>query len=87
MQRVTPERLADELEKVEQRRDPPVPVWFRRSVDSEEVAGELHGWASNPNGSDDGWRGLVTAPREYAPGFWTEWVGWVRQESIRQRTG
>jgi len=79
------ERLAEELRKVEQLRDPPVPVSFWLSIDSRETAGELHGWASNPNGADDGWRGLVIAPREYASGLWTTWVGWVRQESLRQR--
>jgi hypothetical protein len=84
-QPLPPERLQEEMRKVEQRRDPPVPVWFWLSVDSKEVAGELHGWAANPNGSDDGWRGLVTARREYASGFWTDWIGWVRQERIRQR--
>ena len=78
------DRLAEELRKVEQRRERPVPVWFWLSIDSREAAGELHGWASNPNGAEDGWRGLVVAPREYAAGFWTTWVGWVRQEDLRQ---
>jgi hypothetical protein len=77
--------MAEELAKVEQLRDPPVPVRFWLSVDSKDVAGELHGWAANPNGSDDGWRGLVTAAREFAAGFWTEWLGWVRLEQIRQQ--
>lgn len=85
MERVTSERLDEELAKAEEVRDPPVPVWAWLMLDSQEVAAELHGWSSNPNGSDDGLRGLVTAVREYSPGFRAEFCGWVRASHIRQR--
>ena len=60
-------------------------MWAWLSLDGREWAGELYGWAANPNGADDGWRGLVVAPREFARGFWAEFLGWVRAEQIRQR--
>lgn len=82
---LAPGRLEQELAKVEQRRDPPVAVWALR--DGVEVAGELHGWAENPRGSNDGWRGLVQGVREYAPGFWAEYLSWVRAEQVRERDG
>ncbi len=69
VQRLPEGRLEYELTKVGQPRNPPVPVWAWLSLDSQEWAGELFGWAANPNGADDGWRGLVLAPREFAPGF------------------
>jgi hypothetical protein len=77
--------LEYELTKVEQLREPPVRVWAWPRLDGREWAGELYGWAANPNGADDGWRGLVLAPREFAPGFWTQYLGWVPAERIRQR--
>jgi hypothetical protein len=61
VQRVQEGWLEYELTKVEQCREPPVPVWAWLSLDSREWAGELYGWAANPNGADDGWRGLVRA--------------------------
>jgi hypothetical protein len=85
MKRQPPERIAEECEKVTDRRDPPVPVWVWLTLDGREWAGELLGWADNPNGADDGLRGLVLAPREYAAGFWAEYLGWVRAEHIRRR--
>ncbi|HEX2074280.1 MAG TPA: hypothetical protein VHF92_10880 [Geodermatophilus sp.] len=42
----------------------------------------MYGWAENPNGAEDGWRGLVYAVREYAAGFEAEFLGWVRAEDI-----
>jgi hypothetical protein len=80
-------QLDFELTKVEQRREPPVPVWAWLSLDGREWAGDLYGWAANPNGADDGLRGLVLAPREFTPGFWAESLGWVPAERIRQRHG
>ena len=85
MQRVPPERLAEELGKVEDPRDPPVPVTAWLFLDGREWDGELLGWAVNPNGGDDGLRGLCVLAREYAPGFWTEALLWVPAEAIRQR--
>lgn len=82
---LAPGRLEQELAKVEQRRDPPVPVWAWLLLDSAEHAGELYGWAENPRGSGDGWRGLVRGVRQYAPGFHAEYLAWVRAEQIRQR--
>jgi hypothetical protein len=87
VQRPPEGRLDYERAKVEQPREPPVPVWAWLSLDSREWAGELFGWAANPNGADDGWRGLVVVPREFAPSFWTDFLGWVRVEHIRQRGG
>jgi hypothetical protein len=37
----------------------------------------------HPNGSNDGWRGLVFSVREFAPGFWAECLAWVRAEHVR----
>lgn len=78
-------RLDAELAKVQQRRDPPIPVVAWLHLDGREWDGVLHGWSQNPNGGDDGWRGLVQFTREYAAGFWTEALMWVRQEDIRRR--
>ena len=78
-------RLEQELAKVEDRRDPPVPVIAWLLLDGAEHDGLLLGWSANPNGSDDGWRGLVRLVREFAPGFWTEALHWVPAEQIRQR--
>lgn len=85
VQRLPAGRLDEELAKADEVRDPPVLVWAWLTLDSREVRGELYGWADNPNGADDGLRGLVLAPREYAPGFWAEYLGWVRAEHVRQR--
>lgn len=85
LQRLDPARLEEELGKVEDLRDPPVPVWAWLVLDGAEVAGELHGWAEDPRGADDGLRGLVLAVREFAPGFHAEYLGWVRAEHVRRR--
>jgi hypothetical protein len=57
-----------------------MPVYAWLSLDSREVAGDLLGWAENPDGSNDGLRGLVLAPQEFAPqefapGHWAENLG------------
>ena len=67
------------------RRDPPVPVAVWLGLDARWWDGVLHGWAANPNGGDTGLRGLVVAPREYAAGFWADYIGWVRPERVRRR--
>ena len=85
VQRLREGALRYELSKVEQPRDPAVPVWAWLPLDDREWASGLYGWAANPNGADDGWRGLVCAPREFAPGFWAEYLGWVRAVHIRRR--
>jgi hypothetical protein len=85
VQRVAQERLLRELGKAEQLRNPPVPVWAWLLLDGAELAGDLLGWAENPNGAGDGLRGLVLAVREYAPGHHAEFLGWVPAERIRQR--
>ena len=85
MQRMPRERIDEELAKADELRDPPVPVWARVMLGEPDLAGELYGWAANPNGADDGWRGLVLAPRQYAPGFWAEFLGWVSGDHIRKR--
>lgn len=69
VQRLPAGRLVEELAKVEDRRDPPVPVWAWLLLDGAEWPGLLHGWSSNPRGSGDGWRGLVVVEREFAPGL------------------
>lgn len=76
--------LEEQLAKVEDRRDPPVPVVVRLLLDGAEHEAELHGWSSDPNGANDGWRGLVFLVREYAPGFGAEALMWTRAENIRQ---
>ncbi|MCW2904675.1 MAG: hypothetical protein JWO67_6940 [Streptosporangiaceae bacterium] len=78
-------QLDYELGKCDELRNPPVPVWAWLSLDGREWAGDLYGWAANPNGADDGWRGLVGGVREFAPGFGAEFLGWVPAEHIRQR--
>ena len=67
---------------VDDLRDPPIPVVAWLTLDGEDREGLPYGWAENPCGADDGWRGLVGAAREYAPGFWAEYLGWVRAEQI-----
>jgi hypothetical protein len=86
-QRLNQERLERELDKLDDPRVPPVPVTVWLLLDGAEWDGLLHGWAANPNGADDGLRGLVVAVREFAPGFWAESAHWVRSENIRQRDG
>ena len=76
-----------ELSKADELRDPPVPVTAAHLFDGPEVAGLLYAWSANPNGADDGWRGLVRGVREFAPGFEAEFLTWVRAESIRPRIG
>lgn len=84
VEHLRPGALEDELALADERRDPPVPVAAWLSLDSREWVGELYAWAAKPNGSNDGWRGLVLLLREFAPGFWAEYLGWVRAEHIRQ---
>lgn len=78
-------KLDYELTKLDERRDPPVPVTALLLFDCPEVDGLLYGWSTNPNGAGDGWRGLVRGVREFAPGFEAEFLTWVRAEHIRQR--
>ena len=78
-------QLDYELDKCDELREPPVPVTAWLLLDSGAHDGLLYGWAADPNGADDGWRGLVGGVREYAPGFEAEFLGWVRVEHIRQR--
>src|SRR5690349_6211384 len=87
VQRLLAERLEYELTKVEQPRTPPVPVWAWLTLDSREWVGELFGWAANANGADDGCRGLVVAPREFAHGFWAEFVGGCETSTSVGATG
>ena len=86
-ERISQQRLQYELGKVDDPRDPPVPVVAWLGLDSRNRAGVLYGWAVNPNGADDGWRGLVRVVREYAPGFEAEYLGWVRAEHISRAEG
>ncbi|MCU1614721.1 MAG: hypothetical protein JWO98_2261 [Frankiales bacterium] len=86
VERLREGQLNFELEKVDEPREPPVPVTARLLLDSAEHDGLLYGWAVDPNGADDGWRGLVGGVREYAPGFEAEFLMWVRAEDIRQRS-
>lgn len=71
-----------ELDKCDELPEPTVPVNVR-FLDEWHPA-ELYGWAANPNGSNDGWRGLVGGVREFSPGFEAEFLTWVRAEDIRQ---
>ena len=79
-ERISPERLEYELGKVDDPRDPPVPVVAWLALDSQDRAALLLGWAENLNGANDGWRGLVRTEREYAPGFLggVPWLGACR---------
>lgn len=78
-------QLDYELDKCDQLREPPVPVTVWLLLDSAAHNGLLYGCAAHPNGSNDGWRGLVGGVREYAPAFEAEFLSWVRAENIRQR--
>jgi hypothetical protein len=78
-------QLDFELAQAEELRDPPVPVAVWLLLDGREHDGLLYGWAPNPRGANDGWRGLVRGVREFAPGFEAEFLTWVRAEDIRQR--
>lgn len=78
-------QLEYELGKCDELREPPPPVTAWLLLDSAAHDGLLHGWAANPNGSDDGWRGLVSGVRAFAAGFEAEFLTWVRAEDIRQR--
>lgn len=77
-------RLDHELGKVTQPRTPPIPVIVWLHVDGAEHEALLHGWAANPNGADDGWRGLCVGAREYAAGYWTGFCMWVPAEKVRE---
>lgn len=85
VQRIPPERVDEELAKADEVRDPPVPVTAWLLLDGQHWPGRLLGWANDPNGGNDGLRGLVHGVREYAPGFETEFLTWVRAEHIAQR--
>lgn len=77
-----PGQLEHELGKIEDPRDPPMPVIVRRGgVDHEAV---LHGWSRNPRGVAGMWA-LVTGVRPYAPGFEAEFCWWVTAEDVRPR--
>lgn len=78
-------QLDHELDKCDELREPPVPVTAWLLLDSAPHDGLLYGWAANPNGSGDGWRGLVQIVREFSPGFSAEGLHWVRAEDIRQQ--
>jgi hypothetical protein len=64
--------------------DPLVSVTVAHRFDS-VLDGLLYGWAANPNGANDGWRGLVSGVREFAPGYEAEFLTWVRAEDVKQR--
>lgn len=83
--RVSAERRDAALEEVTDPREPPVPVEVFLGLDARWWDGELHGWAPNPNGSSEELRGLVTGVREYAPGFWAEFLTWATTDRVRQR--
>ena len=85
LQRLPPGRLDEELAKVVDRRDPPVPVRVWLLIDGQEHDAELLGWAPNPRRGDDGLRGLVRLVREFAPGFFAEMLAWVPVHDVRQR--
>jgi hypothetical protein len=85
VQSLRPDLLEEQLDKLDEVREPPVPVTAWLLLDERNWDGELLGWAANPNGADDGWCGLVRLTREYAPGFWAEGVFWVRAERINLR--
>ena len=87
VQRLPAGRLDEELTRVEDRRDPPVPITAWLLLDGAEWPGLLYGWAPNPRGADDGLRGLVVLEREYAPGFVAESLHWVPAENVRRRAG
>jgi hypothetical protein len=62
-----------------------VPVTALWILDCPQLPGLLYGWSANPNGANDGWRGLVRGVREFAQGFEAEFLMWVRAEGIRRR--
>lgn len=76
-------RLDYELDQCDELREPPVPV-IVRFLDEWHDA-ELHGWAQNPRGANDGWRDLVGGVRTFAPGFEAELLSSVRAENTRKR--
>ena len=80
-----PGQLEEELAKVEQLRDPPVPVTVWLLLDGREHDADLLGWARSPNGDSGGLMGLVFLLREYAPGFHAELLTWAAVENIRPR--
>jgi hypothetical protein len=78
-------QLDYELDKRDELQEPSVPVTAWLLVHGAAHDGLLYGWAANPNGGDDGWRGLIGGVREFAPGFAAEFLFWVRAEDIAQR--
>lgn len=78
-------QLEYELDKCDELRTPPVPVTAWLHVDGAVHDCLLYGWAANPNGSNDGWRGLAYGVREFASGFDAEFLIWVRAEAITRR--
>lgn len=79
-----PGQLEEELAKVEQPREPPVPVDVRPLMEGATAEMVLHGWARSPRGTDGLW-GLVTGLRTYAPGFEAEVCWWLAADNIRPR--
>lgn len=77
-------QLERELGKVEDRREPPLPVLVRTTLPGELRDVELLGWAHAPNGAP-GLYGLVRGLREYSPGFWAEFLWWHTAEDVRVR--
>jgi hypothetical protein len=82
VERLREGRLEYELAKLDRPREAPVPVTAWLLLDSAEHEGLLYGWAGDPNGAHEGWRGLVRGVRDYAPGFEEEFLSWVRAEDI-----
>lgn len=78
------EALERELARVEQLRDPPVPVHVVTMHPGEVRGGLLYGWSSNVT-DDNALRGLVTYEREYARGFWTRLLNWSLAERLSPR--
>jgi hypothetical protein len=85
VQQTPRERIEEDLAKATELRDPPVLVYARLTLDGRERASHLYGWAYNPNGGNDGLRGPVLLVREYVPGFYAEFLGWIRAGDIRRR--
>src|SRR3954447_15899855 len=63
VQRLREGWLEEELARIGRVRHPPVPVVAWLALDGENHEGLLYGWAANPNGADDGWRGFGRAVR------------------------
>ena len=79
--RVDPNRLAQELLKVEHCHQPPLPVKATLST-AESTLGLLFGWRLDQAVRELPSRGLVLVVREYAPGLTEDWLGWLTAERI-----